>query len=124
MSTSPYAVALFKLLKKFNTLVPRTTRPKTVKPPFWLSRLALLLARLKNHWEVAEFGSPPTLAIAMVPKVLVRRRPTLNSFVIGPNVGTKYTPLGLNRLVLAGSATANPPPCTMKPGMQRCRNIF
>ena len=55
---------------------PPSTRPKAVKPPFWLSRLlgfagSLLLARLKNHWFVALFGSPPNFAIAMVPRAFV-----------------------------------------------------
>ena len=33
------------------------TCAKTVNPPFWLSKLLELSARLKNHSLVAEFGS-------------------------------------------------------------------
>ncbi len=54
-------------------MVPSTTEPKTVKPPFCVSRSLgspPLSARLMNHWLVALLGSPLTLAIAIVPVVL------------------------------------------------------
>ena len=54
----------------FSTLVPRITRPNTVKPPSTLSR-KLLSPRLKNHEDVAELVSPPRRAMAMVPNTLL-----------------------------------------------------
>ena len=47
----------------FTTSIPETTFAKTVKPPFWLSRLPLLSPRLKKNSFVAEFGSPPDLRV-------------------------------------------------------------
>lgn len=61
-----------------------TTWPKTVNPPFWLSRFALLSARLKNHSLVALLGSPPSLAIAIVPRRF--ERVALNSLGTLPKV--------------------------------------
>ena len=43
------------------------TRAKTVKPPFWWSRFALLSPRLKKNSLVALSGLSPTFAIATVP---------------------------------------------------------
>ena len=44
----------------------------------------VLLPRLKNHWLLAELVSPPILAMAIVPKMLLILRPTLNSLVTWP----------------------------------------
>src|SRR5438105_3785093 len=62
-----------------------TTWPNTVNPPFWLSRFAELSARLKNHWLVALLGSPPSLAMAIVPRRL--ERVGLNSLTTGGLAG-------------------------------------
>src|SRR5687767_11901083 len=43
--------------------------PKTVKPPFWLSRIVRLSRALKYHWSVAEW-MPWLRAIAIVPLML------------------------------------------------------
>ena len=63
------------VLKCFSTFVPSfvlmSTRPKTVNPPFCTFRLVELSFRLKNHWLVAESGSPPSFAMAIVPKRLL-----------------------------------------------------
>src|SRR5436190_22417650 len=76
-----------KLRNTFSTFVPRTTRPNTVNPPFCVSRFAALFAKLKNHWELAELGSPPAFAMAIVPYTLLKNRPTANSLVMVPKVG-------------------------------------
>ena len=65
------------------------TRPNTVNPPFCVSSCDALLARLKNHWLVALFGSLPSFAIAMVPRVLE----TLNSFCTAASAGIWYRPV-------------------------------
>src|SRR5688572_13703547 len=95
------------------------TTPKTVNPPSWLSRLlALLLLRLKNHWLLAVFwsavvaGLPSTArAMARVPRVLL----SLNSFWTLPLLAMASTPLA--------GVTLNPPPCTMKPGIERWKKV-
>ena len=51
-------------------LASLATLPKTVKPPFWLFRLAELSARLKKNSVVALLGLPSSLAMARVPRVL------------------------------------------------------
>ena len=48
----------WKVFRRLNTFVSLTTRPNTVKPPFWLSRLAELSPKLRNHWLEAEWGPP------------------------------------------------------------------
>ena len=63
-------------------LIPSpSTRPKAVKPPFWLSRLPELSARFTKNWLVALFGSPPSFAMARVPRTFVLP----GSFTTGPN---------------------------------------
>ena len=47
-------------------MVLLVTRPNTVNPPFWLSRLSELGPRLTNHPLVALSESPPSFAIEMV----------------------------------------------------------
>src|SRR5438445_9820635 len=65
---------------------PLRTLPKTVKPPFWFwLRIFVLSARLKKNWLLALFGSPPCLAMAMVPSTFGRL--ASNSFgTFGPVV--------------------------------------
>src|SRR5438105_4479147 len=58
------------MLSTMRWLKPSAMVAKTVKPPFWESRLLALLARLKKNWLVALLGSEPTLAMAIVPRVL------------------------------------------------------
>ena len=65
------------------------TSPNTVKPPFCVSRFALLSARLMNHCELALFGSEPSLAMAIVPRLF--ERVTLNSLMTGAFDGTVAT---------------------------------
>src|SRR5947209_14920225 len=80
-----------------------TILPKTVKPPFCLSRLDELSARLKKNWSVALLGSLPTFAIAIVPIVL----DVPNSFCTAGPVGMA------GRLELA-ALKVKPPPCSTK----------
>ena len=96
-----------------------STRPKTVNPPFWASRLAELSARLKNHWLVALLGSLPSLAMAIVPRTLLAAPlpAGFGSLTTGANWVTLPIDTGL-------PATVNPPPCTTKPGTERWMNVF
>ena len=91
------------------------TRPKTVKPPFCASRLALLSARLTNHWLVALFGLPPSLAIATVARTL--ERVGLNSLTTGGSVGMAE-PRGE-----AASLKRKPPPWMTKPLASRWKKL-
>jgi hypothetical protein len=54
------------------TFHPWIIFPKTVKPPLLGGSRLRLLVVLMNHWLVAEFGLPPSLAIEMVRSVLDR----------------------------------------------------
>ncbi len=98
---------------------PPSTRPKAVKPPFWVSScgpgfcVALLLERLKNHWFVALLGSLPNYAIAIVPRTLVLP----GSLTTVANCGTLSIATGL-------PLTLKPPPCTTKLGIDRWMNVF
>jgi len=69
-----------------------------------------------NQVFAAEFVLNALLAMANVPKVLLSRAPTANSFGIRPRLlPVKFWA----RLVEAGSATPMLPPCTTKPGSSR-----
>ena len=95
------------------------TRPKAVKPPFWLSRFSELSARLKNHWLVALLGSLPSFAIAIVPR-------TLLGTVVPDGLGSLTTAANwvtLSILIGLPAVTLNPPPCTTKPGTERWMNV-
>ena len=98
-----------------------STRPKTVKPPFCVSRLAELSARLKNHWLVALLGSEPSLAMAIVPR-------TLLAALVPDGFGSLTTgsPELTSSINIPGwpSLTVNPPPWTTKPGTERWMNVF
>ena len=88
------------------------TRANTVNPPFCASKFAELSARFTNHWLDALFGSPPSFAIATVP----RRFEMPGSFWIVANVGTDSSPSVV--------VHRNPPPCTMNPATERCMKLF
>src|SRR4051794_13464643 len=88
------------------------TLPKTVKPPFWLSRLLELSPRLKKNWSVALLGLLPSLAMAIVPSRLDRLTGS-GSFGTGGNVGVIAS--RRDGLVL----NVNPPPCRTKVGNER-----
>src|SRR5579859_7337243 len=85
------------------------TFAKTVKPPFWVSRLDELLARLKKNWLVALFGSLPSFAMATVPTTLEAP----NSFCTGGSVVTAVT-VGVGLAL-----NVKPPPWRTKPEARR-----
>src|SRR5262249_27874716 len=88
-----------------------TTLPKTVKPPFWLSRLLELSPRLKKNWSVALLGSPPSLAMAIVPRMLERLTGSASLGTGGfVGIGVRREGLVLN---------VKPPPCRTKVGIER-----
>jgi hypothetical protein len=87
------------------------TRPNTVKPPFCASRFLLLSARLTNHSLVALSGRFSSLAIATVPRRLLRE--ALNSFLTCAPVG-----------MCARLGKAYPPACSTKPGIERCTMVL
>src|SRR5262249_27732163 len=93
-----------------------TTLPKTVKPPFWLSRVLELSARLKKNWSVALLGSPGSLAMAIVPNRLERLTGS-GSFCTGELVG-----IGSRRDGLVSNVTA--PPCRTKDGTERWKTVL
>ena len=97
-----------------------STRPKTVKPPFWLSRFSELSARLKNHWLVALLGSLPSFAIAIVPRTLLATVPPagFGSLTTAGNWVTFPIAIGVEPV------TVKPPACTTKPGTERWTNVF
>src|SRR4051812_48186516 len=79
LSQAPWNTYFGSAAIESTTVMPvPTTRPNTVNPPFWPSRLDELSARLKNHSRVALLivsgvgGCPvggPTFAYARVPRV-------------------------------------------------------
>src|SRR5215212_2169409 len=71
---------------RFKIFVPRSVLPNTVKPPSTSSKNALSLT-LKNQLAVAEFVCLLTRAIARVPYVLLKVRPTEYSLVMAGKVG-------------------------------------
>src|SRR6185369_12017396 len=86
-------------MRSATTIPGAVTRANTVKPPFCASRFAELLPMLMNHWLVALLGSPPSLAMATVPRTF--GRVVLNSLVtvprdvtdwIGPTSGHRNPP--------------------------------
>src|SRR5262249_22117030 len=100
---SSLTVAEARVLSTAWSLAP-TILPKTVKPPFCVSRLDELFPRLKKNWLVALFGSPPSLAMARVPWVLEMP----NSFCTAGSVATAL------RLGVGLAVNWKPPPCKTK----------
>ena len=96
------------LIASTTSMPSSSTRPNTVKPPSTLSS-ELLLPALINHSLLALLTCPPTLAMAMVPRVLEM----LNSFTMLGSVTIRET-------VFCWSSMLSKPPWITKPSIDRC----